>query len=93
MSRNVRPSSTCSHSSYRHLPTKILELLQRYDSNPLNSKEFMHQAWFDMIKFNALIDELQKLDFGDKNEEVLLVQVKFMIVSNSTSLLKVLIKI
>jgi hypothetical protein len=46
----------------------------------------MHQAWFDMIKFNALIDELQKLDFGDKkestmlsginqNEEVLLVQV------------------
>ncbi len=53
----------------------------------------MHQAWFDMIKFNALIDELQKLDFGDKNEEVLLVQVKFMIVSNSTSLLKVLIKI
>ncbi len=85
MSRNVKPSSTCSHNSCRHLLAKILELLQGYDSNPLNSKEFMHQAWLDMIKFNALTDELKKLDFGNKKEstmlsginqnEVLLVQV------------------
>jgi hypothetical protein len=65
---------------------KILELLQGYDSNPLNSKEFMHQAWFDMFKLKALTHELEKLDFGDKkestmllginqNEEVLLVQI------------------
>jgi hypothetical protein len=64
----------------------IYELFQRYDSNPLNSKELVHQAWLDMMKPNAPTYELEKSNFGDKqkntmfskinpNEEVLLVQV------------------
>jgi hypothetical protein len=44
----------------------ILELLQEYDSNPLNAKQFVHQAWLDMIKFNALTHELEKSNLGDK---------------------------
>jgi hypothetical protein len=60
----------------------ILELLQGYDSNPLNAKKLMHQAWLDMIKLNAPTHELEKLNIGDKQEstifnqkEVLLIQV------------------
>jgi hypothetical protein len=46
----------------------------------------MHQAWLDMIKLNSPTHELEKSDFGNKqestmisivnqNEEVLLVQI------------------
>jgi hypothetical protein len=34
----------------------------------LNSKEFMHQAWLDMIKLNAPTHELEKPDFRDKKK-------------------------
>jgi hypothetical protein len=64
----------------------IIELLQGYDSNPLNSKELVYQTWLEMIKFNTLTHELKKSDFGNKkentmfsrinqNDEVLLIQV------------------
>jgi hypothetical protein len=40
----------------------ILELLQAYDSNPLNSKELMHQAGLHMIKLNVPTHEFEKSD-------------------------------
>jgi hypothetical protein len=49
----------------------IFELLQGYDSNPLNAKELMHQAWFDMSKLNAPTHELKKSNFGDKQENTM----------------------
>jgi hypothetical protein len=46
-------------------------------------KEFVHQAWLDMIKLNTPTHELKKINFEDKqeslrnnqNEEDLFVQV------------------
>jgi hypothetical protein len=46
----------------------ILELFQGYDSNPLNAKEFVHQAWLHMIKLNTPTHEFEKSNIGDKQE-------------------------
>jgi hypothetical protein len=35
----------------------------------------MHQAWLDMIKFNALTDELEKSNFGDKQENTVISKI------------------
>jgi hypothetical protein len=42
-----------------------------YDSNPLNLKEFVHQAWLEMIKLNAPTHELKKSNFGDKKKSTM----------------------
>jgi hypothetical protein len=103
MSRNVRSSLTCIHISCRHLFAKILELLQGYDSNPLNLKKIMHQAWVDMIKLNALTHELEKFRLWRQENKTPCFQESIkmksylfklvMVVSNSTSLSEVSSKI
>ncbi len=39
----------------------ILELLQGYDSNSLNTKELVHQIWLNMVKLNTPTHELEKI--------------------------------
>jgi hypothetical protein len=69
MSGNVRSSSIAFTFLVNVYWQNILKLLQTYDSNPLNLKELMHQAWLDMIKLNAPTHEFEKSNFGNKQKK------------------------
>jgi len=70
MSRNDRSSSTCYHISWRCMLAKHPWIASRVWFNPLNVKEFVQQAWLDMIKLNTPTHELKKINFEDKQESL-----------------------